>query len=237
MKTKELTSTTIISIATLSLAALALSTPSLTVAREAEPPDVTHDGLVLVADRKVAAAYVDPDADFGIYNKIKILDCYVAFRKKWQRDQRLSQSTSRRVGAKDMEKIKADVTRMFREVFEEKLSKDGGYAIVEEPGDDVLLVRPAIIDLDVTVANATSTGRTSTYTSSSGAATLYVELYDSVTGDILARATDRKVARSTGGSLTWKSETINEVDARRALGRWANLLRQRLDEYHGKESS
>ena len=167
MKNKRHMSGTAVSVAAVLFAVISLAAPSVTIAQKAEPPQETHDGLVLVPDRKVASAYVDPEADFSIYKKIMILDCYVAFRKDWQRDQRRTKSTSRHVSAQDMDKIKADVAELFREVFEERLSKDGGYQIVETAGNDVLLVRPAIIDLDIEVPDPMSAGRSRVYTISS----------------------------------------------------------------------
>ena len=210
-----------------------MAAPVGVFAQEQDPSQDTYDGLVLVPDSKVATAYVDPDADFSVYNKIMILDCYVAFRKNWQRDQK--QSGSRiSVSSGDMDKIKADVAELFREVFTEKLGEDGGYEIVEAAGDDVLLVRPAIIDLDVTAPDTMSAGRSRTYTSSAGAATIYIELFDSVTGDTLARAADRKSARNMGGYMSHSNSITNRAEARRMLGSWAQLLRDRLDEIHGK---
>ncbi len=221
-----------IAAAVLSLALL-LSAPQGAFTQEQEPPQETHDGLTLVPDRKVAVAYVDSDADFSVYDKIMILDCYVGFKKNWKRDQK--QAGSRiSISSSDMEKIKADVAELFREVFTEKLSGDGGYEIVEAAGDNVLLVRPGIIDLDIEAPDTMSAGRSSTYSSSAGAATIYIELYDSVTGDILARAADRKAARSVGGHLSYTNRVTNRADARRMLGTWAELLRDRLDEFHGK---
>jgi len=203
------------------------------VAQKKEPPQETHDGLILVEDRNVAAAYVDPDADLSVYNKIMILDCYVAFKKDWEKKAKKTGSRVR-VSSSDIERIKVDVAALFRDVFTEKLASDDGYEIVTAAGDDVLLVRPAIIDLDITAPDTMSAGRTHTYTTSSGAATLYIELYDSVTGDILARAADRKEARSAGGYMTYSSRVTNRSDARRMLGRWADQLRVKLDELHGK---
>ncbi len=199
---------------------------------EDELPD-TYDGLVRVPDSKVAVAYIDPEADFSVYDKVMIVDCFVAFRKDWQRDQTRTGSHVR-VTSSDMERIKAATAELFREVFTEKLSEEGGYEIVEEAGDDVLLVRPAIIDLDVTAPDTQSAGRTRTYTTTSGAATLYVELYDSVSGDILARAADRQTTRSIGYTLSYTNRVTNRADAKRMLGIWADLLRAALDEYHGK---
>ncbi len=227
----ELTRTAIAAVV-ISLALL-LSAPQGAFAQEQEPPQETHDGLTLVPDRKVATAYVDSDADFSAYDKIMILDCFVAFKKDWRRDHKRSGSLIN-ISSSDMEKIKTDVAGLFREVFTEKLGGDGGYEIVEAAGDDVLLVRPAIIDLDITAPDTRQAGRSRTYTSSAGTATIYIELYDSVTGDILARAADRKAARSVGGHLTFTNRVTNRADARRLLGSWAELLRDRLDEFHGK---
>lgn len=213
--------------------ALLLSTPPPAFAQEQELAAETHDGLTLVPDRKVAAAYVDSEADFSVYDKIMILDCHVAFKKDWQRDQKKAGSRIN-ISSSDMEKIKADVAELFREVFTEKLGGDGGYNIVEAAGDDVLLVRPAIIDLDITAPDTMSAGRSRTYTSSAGAATIFIELYDSVTGDILARATDRKAARNVGGYMSYTNRVTNRAAARRMLGSWVELLRDMLDEFHGK---
>ena len=205
----------------------------ITASADDEVPEMTYDGLVLVADRKVAAAYVDPDADFGEYNKIMLLDCYVSFRKNWRRDQKRTGSMIS-VSKGDMERIKTGVAELFHEVFTEELSKDGGYEIVDAAGEDVLLVRPAIIDLDVTAPDTSSPGRTRTYTASSGAATVFVELFDSVTGDVLARAADRKVAERMGGYLSYSNRVTNTQDAKKMMRGWAKSLRERLDEYHGK---
>ena len=74
-----------------------------------------------------------------------------------------------------MERIKADVAKLFNEVFKERLEMNDGYKVVGEAGEDVLLLRPAIIDLDITAPDVPSGGRTRTYTSTTGAATLYIE--------------------------------------------------------------
>ena len=217
------------------LMAALLSMPLGVLAAKKEELPETHDGLVLVPDRKVAAAYHDPEADFSIYNKVMLLDCYVAFKKNWQRDQN-RQLTSARITAEDMEKIKAAVAELFREVFTEVLQEDGGYEVVDAAGDDVLLIRPAIVDLDITAPDKPTAGRTHSYTSTAGAATVYIELFDSVSGDILARAADRREARRSGGYISYTNRVTNTADARRMLKRWANILRTRLDEIHGKAS-
>jgi hypothetical protein len=63
--------------------------------------------------------------------------------------------------------------------------------------------------------------------------TLVIELYDSVSNEILARAIDRKRARNAG-SIRWTTRGTNRVAARKILRNWANLLVGRLDDVHGK---
>jgi hypothetical protein len=231
--TRKVSNNIAVPAAVLALAVATLAPPAAHAAEQELAPE-THDGLTLVPDSKVAAGYIDSAADFSVYKKVMILDCHVAFKKNWQRDQRSGSASKIRVTAGDMDRIKAEVAGLFRDVFEEELSKDGGYEIVYSAGDDVLLVRPAIIDLDVTAPDTMSAGRSRTYTTSSGAATLFIELYDSVTGDILARAADRKAANRMGGHLGYSNRVTNKSDARKMMRGWAELLRGKLDEFHGK---
>jgi len=63
--------------------------------------------------------------------------------------------------------------------------------------------------------------------------TLVVELRDSVTGELLARAVDTQRGRSTG-AMSFTNNVTNTADARRAIGIWATALRQGLDELYGK---
>ncbi len=197
-----------------------------------EATEQSYDGLTLVPDSKVGVAYLDEGADLSVYSKILILDCYVAFRKDWAKDHRRTGSLVS-VTAHDMERIKQDTANLFRDVFAETLSEDDGYEIVNTPGPDVLLVRPAIIDLDVEAPD-TDMGRTRTFTATAGSATLYIELFDSMTGDIIARAADRQTVQSAGGFVSYTNRVTNRTDARRMLSKWAGLLRDKLDELHGE---
>ena len=193
------------------------------------------ESLEQVEDSKVAAAFIDPNADFSVFNQVMVLDTFVAFRSGWERDQRRG-TRSNRVSARDMETIKTRVSELFNSVLIEILEEDDGYEIVDEPDYNVLLVRAAIIDLDVTVPDTMSAGNTRTFTADSGAATLYIELYDSVSGQIIGRAIDRQAARSPGDIMRWTNRASNTADARRVFRSWANSLRSFLDShYSGQE--
>ena len=189
----------------------------------------TFDNLVPVKDAKMALAYIDPDADFSVFKRVAILEPFVAFRSNWQRDQ--NRSRSRNISSRDMERIKSDVATLFERVFTERLEA-AGYEVVEGANEDVLLVRPAIIDLDITAPDTRTAGRSRTFTASTGAATLYIQLFDSLTGDIIGRAADRQAVRRAGGNLTWSNSVTNTADARRMMGGWADNLVGFLDAHY-----
>ncbi|MEE8522729.1 MAG: hypothetical protein V3T72_02260 [Thermoanaerobaculia bacterium] len=46
----------------------------------------------------------------------------------------------------------------------------------------------------------------------------------------------RKAANTAGQIMRWRNRVTNRVDATRILAEWAGLLRQRLDEIHGRAS-
>jgi hypothetical protein len=186
-----------------------------------EASDTTFDNLVPVKGAKMSMAYIDPEADFSVFKRVAILEPFVAFRSNWQRDQ--NRSRSRNITARDMERIKSDVATLFERVFTERLEA-AGYEVVDGANEDVLLVRPAIIDLDITAPDTRTAGRSRTFTASTGAATLYIQLFDSLSGDIIGRAADRQAVRRAGGTITWSNSVTNTADARRMIGGWADNL-------------
>ena len=189
---------------------------------------VTYDGLHLVPDTKMARVWTRPGASLAEYDKVKLLDCYVAFKKNWQ----LGRDFSQQISAARMESIKSALAAEFRKVFSEVL-EEGGYAIVSQAGYGVLIVRPAIIDLEITSPDP-SAAQGRVVARSAGQMTLLVELYDSATGDIIARAVDREAGRQIGGYAEYQSAANNQTQARAILRGWAERLRNALDEARGK---
>ena len=100
-----------------------------------------------------------------------------------------------------------------------------------ERAEDVLIVRPAIIDLNINAPDVMSSGMSQTYTTTAGSMTLYLELYDSETDDLLAKALDPKHDRDSG-YMQWQTSVSNRAAARRMMKPWAEALRKGLDEAH-----
>ena len=190
-----------------------------------------YENLEPLEGAKAALAEIDPNADFTTYKRIKLLDAFVAFKKNWERDQQRSGSRMR-ISSADMDRIKSDVSELFNQVFTEVLEADDGYDVVDETGDDVLLIRPAIIDLDVVAPDTPGMTRGTSFTAETGSATLYIELYDSTSSQIVGRAADRQTIRNAGDMMTWTNRATNTAGARRLFTDWAQALRKFLDEHY-----
>jgi hypothetical protein len=200
----------------------------------AKPDETSHDGLVLSPKTKFGEVTMKPDADLSQYQQVGLQACTVSFRKNWERDQNRNRvDLSNRVTQKDVDRIKDSMAESCDQIFREELLKDPAYTIVDqfEDGENVLLLRPAIIDLDINAPDVRSAGMSRSYTTSAGRMTLYLELFDATTGDILARVVD-KVRGMDSGHMQWTTSVSNKADAERAMRRWAKLLRQGLDEAH-----
>jgi hypothetical protein len=190
-------------------------------------PQETADGLQLQKDTKARAVYLKPGATFNQYRRIAILDCFVDFAKDWQRDTNDNASLDRRVSADDMARIKTELAAEFKKVFTKELQDKGGYTIVNAAGPDVLVLRPALINLMINAPDVDSPGFSRTIVASAGQMTLYLELWDSATNTLLARVIDPQADPGFGGQIA--DRMSNTVAANRLLQDWAMRLRKHLD--------
>lgn len=191
-------------------------------------PDTTAEGLPRIKHKSLDAVYRHQDASLEGYTKVMIEPPPVSFRKNWQRDQNRSRGTSNKVTTEYMERARQDLSQRFVYVFTQELQEKGDYEVVAEAGEDVLLLRPEIIDLDVYAPDIKSPGRNTTYTTSAGRMTLKMDLLDSATESLIGRAIDRRRAREDSFGRMSNSVT-NRAEADRMLRRWARILRDALD--------
>lgn len=208
---------------------LAVLSPAMAKKKQ-EFPEVTVDGLELVKQTKSGVVYAKPGASLVAYQRVKLLDPAVAFKKNWERDQRHSNSiTAKRLSPKDIDNIKTALAAEFKIVFTKTL-EEAGYQLTDEVAEDVMIVRPAIINLDVNAPEAGSFGRDRVYVDSAGEMTLYLELYDSATSDLIVKAMSRKADNAFGSFYTWANSSTNKIAAERILSGWAKILVNALDE-------
>ena len=194
---------------------------------KADLPAVSHDGLHLMPDTKLRAVYMKPGADLSQYDKVKLLDAYVAFRKHWQREHNEDEPFEMRVSDKDMKEIRDRVSKAVTKEFTRVLSTEGGHQIVKDAGAGVLILRPASINLDVTAPDLMTAGMSETVVASAGSMTLYLELYDGKTQAIIARIIDPEAADNVGIAEV-ANRVTNTADFDRVVRRWAEILNKHL---------
>lgn len=214
---------------------LALALGAVVLSGCASTDAVTEwDGLVRQPNTRLNAVFVKPDAQIVAYRSVMLDPVQVSFDSNWDPN-RGTRSMSARLNSDDIAAIKSDLAELFREIFRDELAR-GGYQLVDQPGPETLRVTPAIINLFINAPDTSAAGRTRTYTADSGRMTLVVELRDSETGTLLARAVDTQTGRNAG-MWTITNRVTNTADARRAIGVWASALRRGLDELYGRAGS
>jgi hypothetical protein len=198
---------------------LALMSASLAAG---DAPSSPFSGLELVASKNVSTLYRRPDAEISAYSKIMIGEPAVEFSKNWNPRNYGTFGLS----AAQLTKIRVDLAAMAKDVFTKALG-DGGYEIVTQPGDGVLVITPNLVNVFINAPSAATTGRSRTYTMDSGSATLALGVNDAVTGTLLAVVLDQR--RSGTPTMQWATAMSNRAAAEGMLKAWAEQLKRELD--------
>jgi len=189
-------------------------------------PPVSTDGLQLMPHTTLAAVYVKPGADLSQFDKLALLDTYVAFAKNWQRDYNEQATFENQVSDKDMQHLRQKVAEEFSRELTKVLTADGRQ-FVTTGGSGVLILRPAIVNLQITAPDRMTPGMEQTFVASAGSMTLYLELLDGKTGDLIARVIDPEAADNAGMAEVANAVT-NTAEFDRIVQRWAQLLNAHL---------
>lgn len=198
---------------------------------------LTHDGLQRVAGHDFAEVYLRPGVDLAHYQHLSLTECEVAFRKNWLRDQqRDSRTLASRVRQQDADRIRQRIAAACDEQFRAALERAPAHHVVETApnGEDVLILRPSIVNLDIHAPDVQGAVRTRSYTTSAGEMTLNLELVDALTGEVQGRVVDRRRGVEQS-QLQWTSSVTNRAEFERILRRWADLLRDSVDRVRGAQ--
>ena len=187
------------------------------------------EGLQAVKSKDLDMLYVRPGASLAGYKKVMLDPVEVSFSKSWDPTRT---GSNIKLGQAERENIRTGVAKVTHDQFAKLLQAKDGYPVVSAPGEDVLRAKVKVLNLYVNAPAAdTGAGRTRTYQMSAGEATLFLELYDSETGQILARAIDRRESRSN--NLMMMSGTVaNTAEMENLAAQWAHVLRKSLDRAH-----
>lgn len=195
-------------------------------------PQVSKDGLELRRQTKQRVVYVKPGATVPQDGSVAILDPYIEFSKTWVSNYNsTTRGQTRRITDQDLERAKADLSTRFKEIFREELTQ-GGYHVGDGADPGVLVLKPALVNIQVNAPDLMSPGRTTTYVQSAGQMTLYLELWDGATSAILARVVDAQSDSTVYAQRT--NSVTNKAAADGIIRDWARELRAKLDLASGK---
>jgi hypothetical protein len=213
-------------VATAAVAGCTASAPTVDTGADAE---MTYDGLYPVRGGRADLAWSRPDVDLTQYSKVMLENVGVEYRPGGETGRSyMARTSSSHYEVTEEQKARFEAT--MREAFLEELARSERFTIVDEPGPDVLLIRGALLDVVSYVPPEPVGARSDIYLSRVGEATLVLELRDSITEAILARAVDRRAAERVAG-MSQSNRVQNKVEVRRLAQTWARMLRERLDEF------
>ncbi|MCH9004984.1 MAG: DUF3313 family protein [Proteobacteria bacterium] len=202
------------------------SNPTIDTSPEA---DVTFDGLYPIKGGTADAAWARPGADISQYSKIMLQGVGIEYRPGGETG-RLYRPGSGDDYFEITDKQKEKFEEILREAFLKELGASKHFKIVDQAGADVLLIRGGLLDV-VSYVPPEPMGRTEIFLSRVGEATLVLEIRDSISEAIIARAVDRRAAENTGRGFSRSNPVMNRAEVRRMASTWARLLRERLDSY------
>ena len=195
-------------------------------------PAATWDDLSWVQSWNLSAVYLVPGENFCAYKKVKLDTPQVAFRQNWLRDfNRTTVGLSQRLTQADADRVMDEVRTGFAQILV-KAYTDAGVEVVNTPGHDVLQVGTAIANLAVSAPDRMTAGRSRTFSREAGSATLVVEARDSMTGAVLGRAVDSRLAGDTGSAL--RNRVTNRADFSRLFTTWGRAAANGLNELRNR---
>ena len=187
----------------------------------AQATEDNWEGLVRVKSDKIGLVYLAPDADFRAYTQVLLDPSEMALKKNWLRDQRRDASTlGGQVTERDVVRALEQGREQFDGYFAEAFTK-AGFTIATAPGPNVVRIRSGVVDIDVTAPDVASSARSRTYSEEAGAATLVIEVRDSVTNALLGRAIERRIAGDNGPWI--RNSATNRADFDQLFRRWAEI--------------
>jgi hypothetical protein len=189
--------------------------------------EVTFDGLNRVDNSAFTDAWADPDIDFSRYDKFIAGGAQFEFRavKKTSRTTRTGNRTDE-FWIDDASKAKLE--EVVSAVFQEELAKSERFTETDTPGSDVIILRGALHDI-VSRVPPEYIGRSDIYLSSVGEATIVLEVVDSMSGEVIARAVERRAAQRPGGQMMLANTVTTWAEVRRMARGWATKLRDGMD--------
>jgi hypothetical protein len=198
------------------------------------PLNTDTTGLEKVKRAKFRETYVDTGVDFSRYTNLYLGDAYFDYRDvgpaQRSRSSALSTSNKGVFGIAEEDRIKFQ--EVVSEAFMKQLAKGKNFTVVDSIDENTMIMRGAVIDI-VSRVPPQFAGRSEVYLATVGEATLVMEFLDGMTGDVLAKISERGRIGSPSGRIDQFSMPANRATVTGDVRRWANSaairLRKELD--------
>ena len=187
---------------------------------------MSYDGLAKVNNSRVDSAWVRSGVDFSNYNKLMLVGTGIKYRTVGEINRvYLSNLSGFPLDAEQRDYMQVAV----REVFTRGIAESDRFDIVDEQGPDTLTLTGSLIDVVSFVPPQDDVvDEIYIYITRLGEATLVLEISDSISGRVLARATDKRIIESSHRDINADFIT-NRFELERELDRWVDVIRRGLD--------
>jgi len=213
----------LLSIVLVILLAACSITPTIQTGPNAQ---ISYDGLAKVNNTRVNSAWVRPGIDLSAYDKLILVGAGIKYR---------SVRDASRVYLSNFEGFPLDdeqrnyIETAVREIFTEGIAMSDRFEIVDVPGPDTLTLTGSLIDVVSNTPPLDDTVDTVYFRISQlGEATLILELSDSLSGQSLARATDKRIFEPSVREIDPNIITTR-FEFERELRVWVALIRNGLE--------
>jgi hypothetical protein len=186
------------------------------------PEETSPDGLQRVPSRSNGGVFREPGWPFNQYKRFVLEPLTVTFVEDWERQHPEASD-------KEIKRIRNEAAKLFREQFEKELIEKGKYGFATEPDPDVLIIAPAITELDI-AAPETEDARKQSFAMRSISLRITGELRDAASGRLVGRVDMFSPSREYGThELRPVNRTSNAHEVSQAIRQWAQLFREALD--------